>query len=75
MCRRMPCARTIPQLGPMIVADQRDGLIPQPGPRFDESPAQVDVLTRPQGLVEPAHLVNAVRRQMIAALGTYDTVP
>ncbi len=55
----------------MIVADEGDGLVAQPGARLDEPPAQVDVLAGLQGLVESADVLQeAERRQMIAALGT-----
>lgn len=41
----------------MVVPDQGDGFVPQPGLGLDEAPAQVDVLTGPHRLVEPAQLV------------------
>lgn len=38
----------------MIVGDQRDRLVAQPGTGFHQSPAQVDVFTGAHALVETA---------------------
>ena len=54
----------------MVVGDQRDRLVAQPGADLDQPPAQIDVLAGLHGLVEPADVRMAERRQMIAALGT-----
>ena len=60
----------VPQFGPMVVGDQCDGFVAQPGAGFDQPPAEVDVFSGLQGLVESADARMAELRQMIAALGT-----
>ena len=62
--------KPIPQLRAVIVADLGDRLVAQPGAGLDKPPAQVDILTGAQGLVESAHVSSLDVRQTIAALGT-----